>query len=188
MLILRHTVVHAALEFWDQAIKVQRRPFQNMVVCVSLAEEFLCGKKLFPMLQGLRAETSSVIHPWNFWFPFIRERLLLGHEGIEGLAILVPDFHHSGALGIQVFFVIHRASLCWIVAGSLAHHRLVREIRSKRRLRTILRVLLITGADLFEKQERSRMGFSFVQERTLIRTAVVRIESKILDIFGGTDE
>jgi hypothetical protein len=106
-----NAIVHAPLEFGDQTIKIQGRPFQNMMVCVALAEEFLCGEKVLPVLEGLRTETSVVIRPWNFWFPIVRERLLLRHERIEPLAILVPDFHHAGALGIEVLFVAHRVTL-----------------------------------------------------------------------------
>jgi hypothetical protein len=45
----------------------------------------------------------------------MRIMLLLGHEGIKGLTVLMPDFHHGGALGVQILFVTHRPTLYQVV-------------------------------------------------------------------------
>jgi hypothetical protein len=113
--VLGDPIVHAALEFGDQAIEPEGRPLQDVVLGVALAQEFLGRKKLFPVLEYLWAKTSLIVRPRHFWFPFLWERLFLGHKGAKGLPVLVPDFHHSGSLGVKVLFVTHRATLDHVV-------------------------------------------------------------------------
>jgi hypothetical protein len=138
VLVLRYAVAHASLEFGYQAIEPGGRAFQDVVLRVALAKEFLGGEKLLPVLEDLRAELSFVVHSGNFGFPFLGIGLFLGHEGIKGLAICVPDFHHAGALGVEFLFVTHGATLAQVVPAVYHTSRPTREIRSKRGLRTIL--------------------------------------------------
>jgi hypothetical protein len=57
ILVLGDSVRHASLKPRDQTIEPEGRPFQNVVLCVALAEEFFGGDKLVPVLEGLRGES-----------------------------------------------------------------------------------------------------------------------------------
>jgi hypothetical protein len=66
----------------------------------------------------------------------------------EPHAVLVPDLHHAGALGVQISFVTHGGVFTRVVPASLSHTEPAHEIRSKRHLKSILNDVL--GGDMLE--------------------------------------
>ena len=75
----------------------------------------------------------------------MRIKLFLSHERVKGLAVLMPDFHHAGALGAEVFFVTHQVTLDEVVRAVYHNTRRAREIRSKRHLKSVLNDVLLCG-------------------------------------------
>ena len=82
---------------------------------VSLAQELFGWEKLSPVFKDLRVESPILVCPRNFEFPFLRIRLFIGHEGIKGPAVLLPNFHQTAAWAVQIFFVTHGATLDAVV-------------------------------------------------------------------------
>jgi hypothetical protein len=70
---------------------------------VTLTEQFFCGKEMFPVFEDLWAEASLAIWPRQLWFPIVKKWLLLRYEGVEGLAVSMPECQQLGTL---VLFLI----------------------------------------------------------------------------------
>ena len=61
MLINHPALIDAILKLWNEAIEVERRPFQCMKFGVMLTEELLCAREELPVLQKLRIRPAFLI-------------------------------------------------------------------------------------------------------------------------------